>query len=700
MIVRSLVWKACFVSLFASLATSASAQSFGLNPTDIPQSNTDSENLDFADVDLDGDWDVAIANGGDVGPQQNELWINQGGLQGGTLGVFLDETAARLPQVADPSRDLEFADIDGDADHDLYLPANSQTINAPPMWWVNQGGDQGGTLGFYADETAARWVGLGGTGSSIAPSLVLPGGGFIDWTGDADFADLDNDGDLDLVHSSYGGAYGGTVPTRVFLNDGDGAFTEFNPSGFQLASSSINPGDPGLWCAGTFSPGTTDTTGAACDIAEAVVDFELGDTDGDFDIDIVLVGRQEVVPRFFRNRLEIGALAFSDESALAFPGVALGAASYDQELGDLDGDGDLDLYGLNWSTAGFSFNDVTLENVGGVFVNLTVLTGSGADEEEGDFLDYDNDGDLDLYVANFSGQDKLYQNQGGSPITYVDVSAAELPPGLGNIGRDVQVADVNADGDYDVFVANAAPGTNYYVENLTQVADTTAPTIPLVESVTVPVAGAGSVAVRAHVVDNTPLYTTWYYPVQLEVDVAGIDLPPIPMTASRGAVFRGELPANLVGAVNYRIRATDLWGNSSVSAPVGYAAAGSSGAIFGVESPATGASAPTLQALSEPRGDSTLYLAGQGLPAAPAFLGVSLTPLIPALIVPGVPNLALNIAPPLVALASGVTDASGTLVFDAAVPTGIAGAVLHAQFLDVAFDGTFGSSKGLSLTVL
>ena len=70
--------------------------------------------MDFGDVDLDGDWDAVLAKGGDIGNEQSRIWINQGGLQGGTLGLFLDDTAARFPPMAHTSRDIEFADLDRD----------------------------------------------------------------------------------------------------------------------------------------------------------------------------------------------------------------------------------------------------------------------------------------------------------------------------------------------------------------------------------------------------------------------------------------------------------------------------------------------------------------------------------------------------------------------------------------------------------
>src|SRR5580765_2497726 len=201
-------------------AVSARAQQFTRDTADIPPSGDYTENVDFADVDNDGDWDAAFAEGGDNGNAQNHLWINQGGAQGGTVGVFTNVTATQLPIFSDDSRDVEFVDFDNDGDLDLYISNTSTHSSQSNRWWANMGGAQGGTIGFYQDQTLTRWSGLGGAGSSIPPSQVLGSGGFIDFSCDCDFGDLDNDGDIDLVHSTYGGAFGGQIPMRIFLNDG------------------------------------------------------------------------------------------------------------------------------------------------------------------------------------------------------------------------------------------------------------------------------------------------------------------------------------------------------------------------------------------------------------------------------------------------------------------------------------------------
>jgi hypothetical protein len=207
--------------------------------------------------------------------------------------------------------------------------------------------------------------------------------------------------------------------------------------------------------------------------------------------------------------------------------------------------------------------------------------------------------------------------------------------------------------------------------------------------------------VRARVFDNVPDYLLWYDHVVFETQVDGIALPALPLAASRGAIFRGELPANLVGQVTYRVRATDSYGNSGVSSTITYTSTGDAGIYYGSESAATGAVPPTLRSLSEPRPGSSLYLAGKGIPGHPGFLGVSLAS-VPSIPVPSLPNLVLTIHPgiPLLLTTTGLIGFTGDLVFPLEVPVDASpGVIVFAQFLDLASDGTFGSSKGLALTI-
>ena len=558
-------------------ASSARAQQFTHDIADVPPSGDYTENVDFADVDNDGDWDAAFAEGGDFGNAQNHLWINEGGAQLGTVGVFSNVTATQLPISSEDSRDVEFVDFDNDGDLDLYISNTSTHTNQSNHWWANMGGVQGGTIGFYQDQTLARWSGLGAPGSSIPPSQVLLSGGFIDFSCDCDFGDLDNDGDIDLVHSTYGGAFGGQIPMRIFLNDGAGVFSEFNPSGFQLSGQQIVNGNPGLWCQGTQLANTINSTGANCDIASTTLDFEIGDIDGDLDLDILQGARVEV-PRMFQNRLQEngGTLAFRDVTGSAYPpGYSTGDGHYANELGDFDDDGDLDIYGLNWLQSGFQFTDCVMKNNGnGTFASPVALSNSDSDDNEGDFFDYDLDGNIDLFIANFSGQERVYHNDGTGNFTYQNTNVI-LPPD-GTTSLDADSADVDNDGDPDVFVANDAGQAEWYLRNNTLNNDTHAPRLFHLEQAPNRAPSATPTVVRVQVEDNQPYYGTWYIPVHLEVSVDGGPTTNYPMRPSMGQIFRGEIPGALAGTIAYHVVAADQYGNTGTSNTRIYLAQGAS----------------------------------------------------------------------------------------------------------------------------
>ncbi|MDE0892755.1 MAG: VCBS repeat-containing protein, partial [Planctomycetota bacterium] len=360
---------------------------------------------------------------------------------------------------------------------------------------------------------------------------------------------------------------------RIFLNDGLGFFEEFNPSGFQMPGQEVASGQPGLWCEGTQQTSTTNSNGSNCDIASSALDIDLGDIDGDFDLDILHGARQEE-PRMFENRLEEngGVLGFRDITGSAFPsGYTSGDGHYEQEMADLDGDGDLDIYGLNW-LVNFGFTDITLRGNGdGTFTGLATLSNSTADDNEGDFLDYDQDGDLDLFVANFSGQDKLYRNSnnGGSSFS-LDYVNNGVPGSSSFTGLDADCCDVDGDGDTDILVANDNGARNVFLKNTTQTADTHAPYIPNVEQAADRSAGPEPTVLRAHVYDNAAYYITWYNETWVEVSVNGGSATVIPAMSSQGQIFRVEIPGSLVGTIAYQWFSRDEYGNTGSSAVFTY----------------------------------------------------------------------------------------------------------------------------------
>ncbi|MCC7013324.1 MAG: hypothetical protein IT454_12235 [Planctomycetes bacterium] len=575
---------AALASAAFALAPFVSAQSF--TQATVPASVGYTENADFADIDGDGDRDAALAHGGDQGNLRNSLWINQGFLQSGTVGAFSDGTSTRFPAVLDQSRDFDWFDFDGDGDFDALICNTSSLSSQSNRLWVNMGGAQGGTAGFFQDQTSTRWTFLGvnnGTThrSSLPPSLVLGSGGFVDWSCDAVAGDLDNDGDQDIYHSSYGGAFSGATPSRLFLNDGSGLFEEYNPSGYQLSNHQLVNGAPALWCQGVQQNDTLNATGVQADLTCTSLGVELGDLDGDFDID-AFQGSRNTMPRTFRNRLsDTGSFtAFRDVTGTSgYLAYANGSGKYEQELGDLDNDNDLDLYGVNFQSP--NFNDTTALNNGlGVFSFLQTTPNSFVDDNDADFFDYDCDGDLDVYVCAFSGQNQLQNNTGASGgWLYTNVTATHLPA-VYDVSLGGDSCDTDLDGDFDFLATNNSNYPNRLYVNTTQVPDTTAPRVPLLEQL--PDRGAGPTAsiVRAHVYDNVSWDVLRYDDVRVEYSWnGGSSWHSEPMLYSGGQVFRGAFRGDIAGTIQYRVRATDEHGNVGLSTTKSFVASGCTGNV-------------------------------------------------------------------------------------------------------------------------
>jgi hypothetical protein len=565
--------------VLAVAATSATARAQVLQdntsqiPAGTPFNDSFSENVDFADIDLDGDYDAVFADGGDCCSDQNRLWVNMGGLQGGTIGFFQDRTSTQFPAVLDDGRDVDFVDIDRDGDPDLYLSATSAISNQSNRFWINQGGLQGGSAGFFTDETSTRWIGIASGSSSVAASLAFPSGGFVDWSCDCSFADLDNDGDMDLVHTTYGGVFGGGAPSRLFLNDGSGFFQEFNPSAYQLSGTQIPNGAPALWCEGVQQHGTTNSTGQQADIADTPLGVELGDVDGDHDIDI-LQGARDETPRLYVNRFEEAGgtlVPFRDVTFGVMAQTATGGGHYEQEFADFDEDGDLDIYGLNWTSPQLS--DITTRNDGsGRFGPFTVLANSSNDDNEGDFVDYDNDGHLDLFVSAFFSGDRMYHNSG--PPNFDLTPATGVVPSYFTTSLGADACDVDLDGDYDIMVSSDGGDRNVLLKNTSNVADTTAPRLVNLEQAPDRQAGSQPTIVRVRVLDNTPWYLTAFNATQLNYSVNGGAFSSAPMDYTGGWSFRGEIPGNLVGNVCYFVESRDEYNNLGSSPVLCFASMG------------------------------------------------------------------------------------------------------------------------------
>ena len=320
--------------------------------------------------------------------------------------------------------------------------------------------------------------------------------------------DIDNDGDRDIFVTTWEMFNGPTIPmgrNLLFLNDGDGTFTEiglqaglteavisegatfldYNRDGFldiyvfnHIETPLFTQDSTGLVngyaheCFPNFlyrNNGDLTFTevseemgvggGNGCSIAGLGTDFDM---DGDIDIYLANDFGYWLEPNLLFENINggeafanIGAEVGADVEAF---GMGIAAGDYDQDL-------DIDYY-----TTSIGKNTL-IANDKGIFEDVTAFAGVANTDVPGEgllttgwgtaFLDVDNDGLLDLYVANgripsistwataTQDPDKLYKNNGDR--TFTDVSEAAGVADT-DYNRGMAYSDFDHDGDLDIFV--------------------------------------------------------------------------------------------------------------------------------------------------------------------------------------------------------------------------------------------------------
>lgn len=208
-----------------------------------------------------------------------------------------------------------------------------------------------------------------------------------------------------------------------------------------------------VWYEGTF---VDVTDGSGLESMQNVFCPLFFDIDGDIDDDLFIAGNHgDNTGRLFRNNGDGTFIDISyNTSTGGFP-YGQGAA-----IGDIDNDGDFDLYLAD----GNGTNTMWKNNGSGYFTEITDQsnTGVGGYSRGVCFGDFDNDGDLDLFINRATAYNILFRNDGTGVFTDISYQAgvADNSNGFG-----CATGDLNHDGQLDIVVLNGEDTQNQILIN-------------------------------------------------------------------------------------------------------------------------------------------------------------------------------------------------------------------------------------------
>ncbi len=369
----------------------ASAQNF-IKIINGPVVNTpsDSRSVNWADINNDGKQDLMITNGLNTG-QNNFLYINMGN----DIFAPIDSTQSIVNDLS-PSDGATWADIDNDGDLDCFVVT---WYNKKNLLYINNGNstftqvktgtivnefcysetaswgdyDNDGELDLYItnSEGAKRNFLYKGNGDSTFAKITNASTTDAFKSRTINWVDYDNDHDLDLFVSNEGPA-----KVNLYRNDSNGVFTKI-------------------------------TTGVLPNINGETMSSSWADVDNDGDLDVFLSNYN--APNRILKKENFGDYLIDTLISDTTP------FTFGSTFGDIDNDGDLDLFLSNAFGSGKLKNFLYMNNGEGVFTqnDTSLLTADSGWTYGCAFADYNNDGFLDLAIANCFDKtqvNSLYKN--------------------------------------------------------------------------------------------------------------------------------------------------------------------------------------------------------------------------------------------------------------------------------------------------
>ncbi|MFH1812374.1 MAG: cadherin-like domain-containing protein [Pseudomonadota bacterium] len=355
----------------------------------------------------------------------------------------------------DADGDLDAFVAHSGTDHAVYLNNGSGVLTDSGWVLANTGLATGVALGdMDGDGLVDAVVSVSGAANQLwfgsGSGFSLSSFGSTEKSTDVALADLDNDGDLDaFVTNDEPLLYG----DRVWVNDGAGVLSQqtYDPAPLGGPTYAIELGSGNAnYC--SDPPGALRSVTTPYNRSDAVA---LGDINGDGWIDAVVadLGRTATVWLNYSGKM------FGDCPSPQNPFTASFPSSQGQgvALGDIDGDGDLDLFIARGGLTSRA-NMLWLNNGSGTFTNTLQNLGS-KDSYDVELADIDADGDLDAVVANSdftatnSSNDVWINNGSGNfgltPLQTMIGAGKNYEQTYG-----LDLGDLDNDGDLDAVFAN------------------------------------------------------------------------------------------------------------------------------------------------------------------------------------------------------------------------------------------------------